>query len=195
MIEFKTLMNQLSAVSPISVRTAKELMSATQIKTFKKGTILESSGQVVRFQFFVVEGIVRKFLTNAKGEDFTTDFFTSGHAITPALLRSNNYISFVNLEVISTHAIILCFSRKEMETCMQGNKDLESFGHKVLMNEAYKIAEREKILLTAAGLEKLEWFRMNYHNLENEIPHYYIASFLGITPTSFSRLRKINLIK
>jgi len=78
-----------------------------------------------------------------------------------------------------------------MEAKMQSNKDLETFGFKVMMQDAYKRAEREKILLTASGIEKLEWFRKSYPNLENEIPHYYIASFLGMTPTSLSRLRAI----
>ncbi len=180
----------LSNISPISSQTASSLVSAMQLKTYNQGEILEFSGQRIKFQFIIVKGIVRKYLTNADANEFTIDFFTNQQAITPAILRSKNFISFVNLQVISPTAEIMLFSHKEMETTMQGFKDLEIFGHKILMDEAYKRAEREKVLLTASGKEKLEWFRKNYPNLENEIPHYYIASFLGITPTSLSRLRK-----
>lgn len=188
-VDFKTIQDTLGKISPISTQTATDLLSVSQIKTIKKNTLIEISGQYIKYQFVVMSGIVRKFLINTVGEEFTLDFFTDGQAITPVLLRSVDLVSFVNLQVVSNEATILFFSYKEMEATMQGYKDLEAFGYKVMMQDAYKRADREKILLTATGTEKLEWFRRNYPGLENEIPHYYIASFLGLTPTSFSRLR------
>lgn len=188
-----TIKSTLSKISPISQKSAIALAAATQIQTLEKDTLIETSGQQVKYQFVVVSGIIRKFLTNAKGDEFTTDFFRANQAITPALLRSVDFISFVNLQVISNKATVMFFSNKEMEATMQGNKDLETFGFKVMMQDAFKRAEREKILLTASGNEKLDWFRQNYPNLENEIPHYYIASFLGLTPTSLSRLRSTKI--
>ena len=188
-IDFKTIQDVLGNISPISVQTAKALLATTEIKIIPKNSLIETAGQRVKFQYVVMNGIVRKFVTNTKGDEFTIDFFTDGQAITPALLRSVDFVSFVNLQVVSNNATIIFFSSKEMEFSMQGNQDLEAFGYKVMMQDAYRRAEREKILLTASGIEKLEWFRLNYPNLENEIPHYYIASFLGLTSTSLSRLR------
>ena len=189
-IDFNIIQSTLGETSPVSAQTAISLTSATKIKTLKKNTLLETSGEHIKYQFVVVSGIVRKFLTNAQGDEFTTDFFGVKQAITPAILRSVNFISFVNLEVVSSEATVMFFSLKEMQEIMQGNKDLEAFGYQVMMTEAFKRAEKEKILLTASGIEKLEWFRKNYPNLENQIPHYYIASFLGLTTTSLSRIRK-----
>lgn len=188
-INFKTIQDLLGNISPISALTAKILLASTEIKTIQKNSLIESAGQHTKYQYIVMSGIVRKFLTNTKGEEFTIDFFTDGQAITPAILRSVNFVSFVNLQVISNNATIMFFSNKEMESSLQSNKDIEAFGFKVVMQDAYKRAEREKILLTASGMEKLSWFRKNYPYLENKIPHYYIASFLGLTPTSLSRLR------
>ncbi len=188
-IDLKKIQDVLGNISPISVQTAKALLATTEIKIIQKNSLIETAGQRIKFQYVVMSGIVRKFLTNTKGDEFTIDFFTDGQAITPALLRSVDFVSFVNLQVVSNNATIMFFSNKEMEFSMQGNQDLEAFGYKVMMQDAYRRAEREKILLTATGTEKLKWFRLNYPNLENEIPHYYIASFLGLTPTSLSRLR------
>lgn len=189
-MDLKLIKKTLDAISPVSLQTAEALVAATQIKTFEKGAIIEATGQIIKHQYIVVNGIVRKYLTNPNGEEFTVDFFTAYQVITPALIRSVDFVSFVNLEVISAQASVMLFSNKEMEATMQNNIDLEQFGFKVMMHDAYKRAEREKILLTATGIEKLNWFRKNYPHLENEIPHYYIASFLGMTPTSLSRLRK-----
>ena len=193
-IDYNTIQDILGRISPISVQTAMALLPATEVRILGKNTLFETSGQPIKSQFVVMSGIVRKFLTNAKGDEFTTDFFSSGHAITPALLRGVDFVSFVNLQVVSDHATLLFFSYKTMEDTMQGNKDLEAFGFKVMMQDAYKRAEREKILLTATGMEKLQWFRKNYPNLENEVPHFHIASFLGLTPTSLSRLRSKKMV-
>ncbi|MFN3316478.1 MAG: hypothetical protein ACK40K_06675, partial [Raineya sp.] len=89
-----TIKNILNAISPISEQTATQLISATQIRTFEKGEMLETDGQKIKYQFVVMRGIVRKFLTNPKGEEFTIDFFTANQAITPALLRSVDFLSF-----------------------------------------------------------------------------------------------------
>jgi len=167
----------LGEISPISQHTAIALLSATEIKKLEKNILIETSGQQIKYQFVVVDGIIRKFLTNANGEEFTIDFFCKGQAITPSLLRSIDFVSFVNLQVVSDEATVLFFSLREMEAKMQINKDLELFGYKVMMQDAYKRAEREKILLTSNGSEKLVWFRENYPNLENQIPHYFIPDY------------------
>lgn len=113
-----TIQSILGHISPISKQTAMELALATEIKTLEKDALLETSGQPVKCQFVVKNGIVRKFLTNAKGDEFTTDFFCAGQAITPALLRSVEFVSFVNLQVISHKATVLFFSNTEMEATM-----------------------------------------------------------------------------
>jgi hypothetical protein len=72
---------------------------------------------------------------------------------------------------------------------MQNYEDLEQFGPKVMMIDAMQRIERELILLKSTGKEKLDWFRKRFPNLENSIQHYHIASYLGMTSTSLSRIR------
>lgn len=189
-LDHKTIKSALDGISTVSTQTAMTLLPSTKMKRLTKDTLIETVGEHIKYQFIVINGIIRKYLVNKKEEEFTIDFFTDGCAITPSLLRGIDFISFVNLQVISPEATILFFTNNEMEATMQGYKDLELFGYKVMMQDAYKRAEREKILLTSNGLEKLVWFRENYPKLENKIPHYFIASFLGMTPTSLSRIRK-----
>ncbi|GCD79006.1 hypothetical protein [Schleiferia thermophila] len=70
---------------------------------------LRHQDSIVKYQFVVKNGIVRKFLTNAKEDEFSTNFFSAGQSITPALLQSVDFVSFVNLQVISHKAIVLFF--------------------------------------------------------------------------------------
>lgn len=180
----------LSGISPVSIQTATALLPCTHSKQFVKGELIETAGQHIKYQFIVRKGIVRQFLTNHQGEQFTNGFFTDGQPIPPAIVRGVDFVSYVNLEVLSKEAELLCFSYNEMQRTMEGNKDLAMFGYNVIMQHTFERAEREKILLTGNGTEKLEWLRKQYPNLENHVPHYHIASFLGLTPTSLSRIRQ-----
>ncbi len=52
-------------------------------------------------------------------------------------------------------------------------------------------ASRIEALISGDAMAKYQWFLKEYPNLLNRIPHYHIASFLGITPTQLSRTRKM----
>ncbi|MCU0352072.1 MAG: hypothetical protein MUF43_14790 [Flavobacterium sp.] len=186
----KQLQQILSEIYPVSIQTAEDLLPYTSTKSCLKGDMIEKSGTKTEFQFIVLEGVVRKFIINDNADEFTIGFFTKGQAITPAITRSSKFISFVNLEIISNEADILIFENVAMEQKMSKNQDLKEFGNHVLMQDALERAEREIVILKGSGIEKLNWFREIYPNLENQIPHYYIASFLGLTNTSLSRVRK-----
>lgn len=185
-----TLQTILSLISPVSIHTAEQLLPHTHTKRFVKGEFIETAGQRIKYQFIVRRGIIRQFLTNQQGEQFTNGFFTDGQAIPPAIVRGVDFVSYVNLEVLSKEAEIICFSYSGMQQSMEGNKELAMFGYNVIMQHTFERAEREKILLTGTGTEKLEWLRAHYPNIENHVPHYHIASFMGLTPTSLSRIRQ-----
>jgi hypothetical protein len=68
--------------------------------------------------------------------------------------------------------------------------EIREFGNTVLRNELKKKVEKEIGLASLTAKERLIQFRKDYPFLENLIPHPYIASFLGITNVSLSRLRK-----
>jgi CRP-like cAMP-binding protein len=179
----------LSAYYPISKETAKELSNHTDKRHVEVGHFVEKESQIVQSEFVVLEGIIRSFTIDSKGNDISTDFFQAGKAITPTLMRSLNDKAFYSLQVISKTATLLEFNKKGMFEGMGQFEDLQMFGYQAMMVSASHQAEKEVVMLRCNGREKLNWFRAQFPELEGEIPHYYIASYLGMTPTSLSRLR------
>ncbi len=179
----------LGRYAPISYKTALALSAHTKIKSFSEGDLIERENKKVYSEYVLLEGILRSFIIDNNGNDITINFFRDSDAVTPILMRSLNDIAFYNLEVLSKSATVLEFNSEAMFEHMDGFDDLQQFGFRVMMTVAMQGAEREVVLLKSSGKEKLEWFRERFPNLENEIPHYHISSFLGMTPTSLSRLR------
>jgi hypothetical protein len=186
----KQLQQILSKIYPVSIKTTEDLLPFTSTRILKKGELIEKSGDKTDFQYLVINGVVRKFILNENSDEFSIGFYSGGQAITPSIMRSSRFISFVNLDVISIEAEILMFDNDAMEQNMSNDRDLKEFGNQVVMTDSLARAEREMIILKSDGIHRLIWFRENYPNLENEIPHYFIASFLGLTTTSLSRIRK-----
>lgn len=185
----KTLQQTLSLYYPTSERTCRALAKVTEIQTFYENDLIEKEKEKTVSEFIVLEGILRAFVVNHKGDEITINFFTNNMAITPTLMRSLNDIAFYNLQVLTKNATLLVFNKKGMFEQMDNYEDLEQFGPNVMMTDAMQRVERELVLLKSNGKEKLEWFRKRFPNLENSIQHYHIASYLGMTSTSLSRIR------
>jgi CRP-like cAMP-binding protein len=189
----KVICNALNPYYPISEETSQSLSQFTEIKEYNEGEIIEKENNTVLSEYVVLEGIVRAYIINSKGDDVTINFYLKGKAVTPGLMRSLNNIAFYNLQIMSKKNTLLVFNKSGMESGMQNYDDLGQFGQKVIMQDAIQRIERELVLLKATGKEKLNWLRRRFPNLENEIQHYHIASFLGLTSTSLSRIRATDL--
>lgn len=185
----KIIQNALSLYSPVCESTAELLLDAAEMIQLDADQYLEKERDVIKSEFIVLEGIVRGYILNSKGDDATVSFYVRGNAVTPAIMRGANNRSIYNLQVISRSATILVFNNTRMENLMPYNAELQQFGNTVVMMDSMRRAEKEVLLLKETAKNKLKWFRQHYPGLENEIQHYYIASYLGITPTSLSRVR------
>ncbi|MGX5687439.1 Crp/Fnr family transcriptional regulator [Arcticibacter tournemirensis] len=186
----QVIQKALSAYFPVSLQAAEALCDSARLTLFNEDDFLEQESEQVNSEFIVLDGIVRGFITNSRGEDITINFYTNGGAVTPAIMRGMNHRSIYNLQIVSRTARVLVFSNVRMESVMPKYKDLEMFGNTVLMADSQRRVEREMILLKETAENKLIWFRKAFPGLENKVPHYYIASYLGITATSLSRVRR-----
>jgi CRP-like cAMP-binding protein len=182
----RPLINKVSSVSEGSLDLVNDLIV---IEVYEKGDVFIDRGKRNNKEYFVYEGICRSFLLSPEGEEVTISYFLEGSVLSPNKTRTANQISHLNFQAL-TKLTVASLNADKFEQLMINHIDIREFGNMVLQNELLAKVKKEIGLASLNAKERLILFRKNHHFLENLISHVDIASYLGITNISLSRLRK-----
>ncbi len=172
--------------------TLKSRMALTTLcveKTFTRASILLKPLQSDQSEYILLDGIARTFLLNTEGEEITLSFFEENTVLPPYITRTENKKSLLYCEAL-TNCIFAKIDAKAFETLMIENLEIREFGNSVMRHELMNKVQKEIRMASWTAKERLEQFRKDFSILENRIPHPMIASYLGITNVTLSRLRK-----
>lgn len=162
---------------------------------FPKGHIISSAGTVCRYAYFLISGEARSFYTNFSGKTITWIFHFNQPVSNVKNLLIVDYKSFLNGKPASltsetlTSIKAIQISKSDLDYALQHSLIFERAMRKVSDKSFIVAYDRAFTLLTMSATER-------YHKLIEEEPHLlqmfsnqYIASYLGITPQSLSRIR------
>jgi len=173
----------------ISLKSLKELTAICEVQNLNSGTYIFKPNQPEQSEYILLQGIVRTFLLNTEGEEITLSFFEDKTVLPPFVTRTDKGKSILYSEAI-TDCTFAKIDAKGFESLMIANLEIREFGNTVLRQELLNKVNKEIRMASWSAKERLEQFRKDFSMLENKIPHPMIASYLGITNVSLSRLRK-----
>ncbi|MCP9290218.1 Crp/Fnr family transcriptional regulator [Gracilimonas sediminicola] len=179
----------VNKVSPVSEGSLDLMSDLIVVEVYEKGDMFIDRGKKNNKEYFVYEGVCRSFLLSPEGEEVTISYFLEGDVLSPNKTRTANQMSHLNFQAL-TKLTVASLNADEFEQLMINHIDIREFGNTVLQNELLAKVEKEIALASLNAKERLILFREKYHSLENLISHVDIASYLGITNISLSRLRK-----
>lgn len=145
-------------------------------------------GKKNELEYLLISGVLHRFNISDKGEIVTTGFYMPKSVITPQFARTNKRKNIFSLQTL-TDAEIAEISVKDLDNLRYNNKEFHDFGQRILENELTLTFFNEVVYRSYNAKERLLSLRKQFPNLENLVPHNIIASYLGITNVSFSRLR------
>jgi CRP-like cAMP-binding protein len=108
--------------------------------------------------------------------------------LSPNFARTSSQKSIFSLQTLESSTVAR-ISVKKMDELRDTDLDIRRWGQKVIELELKKYFSHEIRFRSSNAKERLFKLRKDYPNLENRVPHSCIASYIGITPVSFSRLR------
>jgi CRP-like cAMP-binding protein len=184
------ILNEFGIVSTFSKQLFKE--KAT-IKKLPKNSNIFIEEKKNELEYLLISGVTHRFNISDKGEIVTTGFYLPKSVITPHFARTNKEKNIFSLQAL-TDIVIAEISVKELDNLRYNNKEFHQFGQRIIELELSQTFFNQVVYRSYSAKERLIELRNQYPNLENLVPHNIIASYLGITNVSFSRLRN-ELIK
>ena len=158
------------------------------IKEFKKGTILLKEGTICKECYAVIRGCVREYYIK-NGLDMTTAFFTEGQSV-------NSFSSYTN-QVPSKHflecsedSLLAVGNQSLVDQMCERIPRLTEFIKNEVEKDAGELQERMASFMTSTPEERFTDLMKNNPGLMNRVPQHQIASYLGVTPESLSRIKK-----
>lgn len=169
-------------------RLAKKLAEITKPVQLHKGELLIREGDMQDHFSFLTDGILRGFFSGVNGKEITDCFgYQCGTPAmaclmdgTPALfsIEALTDCSFLQIETVALFDMM----QKETELLWVYNRLLQMslYNHRMI----------KVMVCQHTAMESYQWFLQAYPGLIDKVNNKHIASFLGITPVTLSRLRR-----
>jgi CRP-like cAMP-binding protein len=151
-----------------------------------KTTLLEE-GKVSRTMFFIEKGCLRTWVNN-NGRDITTQFFFEGQKVSSIESFRTNQPSLYSIESIEP-CILKTISQKDFKTILDSSPELKTELEEHLFKRLVQSQRLFFSYLKNSPQQRYEELVQQHPEIILRVPQHYIASYLGITSVSLSRIR------
>jgi CRP-like cAMP-binding protein len=158
-------------------------------KKLRRRQYLLQEGDVCKYQAFVVKGILRSYTIDEKGAEHILQFAPEGWWITDLLSYLTGEPSSFTIDALE-EAELLLITHGEWEDLMKKVPKLEHYFRVLIQNHLIATQRRLLQTLSQTAEEKYLKFAQTYPDCLQRVPQHMIASYLGITRETLSRLRK-----
>ncbi len=167
---------------------ADDFASDWRRKHLNKGAHLTRQGQPEPDEFVLLEGCLVSSICDQDGKEVSVGFYVGPCVITPNIARTRGGVSLVSIAA-TTDALLARVGSDLLSSRMISSEPIRNWANGILRAELSGKVDREWCLAALKGADRLNWFRQAFPGYEDIFPHALIASFLGITPVTMSRLR------
>ena len=177
-----------SSSSALDKESARVFASAWSVEHVEKGRRIATQGEPDPMERIILDGRATSQISDAEGRAVCVGFHAGPCVVTPNVARTRNGTSLVSIDVVADVLVAKMDSRALTEL-MLASEPIREWANGILQQELASKADREWCLAALGGADRLAWFRKQFPRHENLFGHYLIASFLGVTPVTLSRLR------
>lgn len=182
------LVEYFRQIHPLSDVEAQAIEDSMVLKSFAKGTVLLSEGQISTECYFVWEGCVRQYYL-VGGEEKTNNFFTEGQWV----ISLNSFMQQLPADhfFVCAEDTTLVVGNAEQENDLYAQfPKFETISRKVMERVVAEHQQRMASYITDTPEQRYLKLLEGRPDIAQRIPQYQIATYVGVKPESLSRIRK-----
>ncbi len=174
---------------PLTEEDQESIKSYLTVKKLRKRQYLLQEGDVCKFVAFVEKGALRLYRVHEDGTEHIVQFALDGGFMTDLYSFLTNEPSIYNIDAIEDSELVL-ISRPASDELRKLSAKYQEFIFQAT-SEAYIQLERRITSTISLGLEeRYQDLITNYPDIIQRVPQHMIASYMGLTPETLSRVRK-----
>jgi CRP-like cAMP-binding protein len=155
----------------------------------KKKDILLKAGNIASYQYYISSGCLRTYFVDKLGKEHTVQFAVKDWWISDYTAFFTASKAVMTIDCIQD-ALVYKISQKEVESLYAEIPQVETFFRKKMEIAFASFQKRIIGNLSQSTKEKYTSFINTYPNIEQSVKNYHIASYLGVTTETLSRVRK-----
>jgi len=182
------LINKIKTNLNLSSEAEEFLYSISKEKILPKGEVLIRQGEVVKKTFFVTTGCLRSYCIDKNGKEHTLQFAIKDWWISDYIAIHSDELATLTVECLKESKVIE-FNAKELDEIHERFPEFESYQRHNLERHVVSLHKRILNQLQLSAAERYDLFLKQYPDIEQHTRNFHIASYLGITQQSLSRIR------
>lgn len=187
-MNIEEILNKIGTIySPLSQASLQDFIGCSKVRNFKKGEVVVREGQFSQKAYLIVQGCARAYYLK-DGRDIS-DWFTFENQFMAPIVSffsaqpSPHYVEFVE------DSTVLEFSKSSVDHLSDKHHDFERFIGKVVTETMLGLCERLYTIQFNKAEDRYKHLLTLYPNITQRIPLTHIASYLGISLETLSRIR------
>lgn len=162
--------------------------SVSLFKKLRKGQYLLQAGDISRFHTFVCKGFLRYYYVNEKGQEHIMQFAPENYWTGDSESMNSGLPSKYDIDAIEESEILL-LKKEDFEMIRKTIPAFNDFVNETLRKNAVVLQERIHVNISLSAEEKYNDFISKYPSINNRVPLHMIASYLGVSAETLSRVR------
>ena len=185
----KPLIDFIQNVFPMSLASAGEIVAFFEEKEYVKNDLILKEGRVCNEYHFIEQGFARAYTFDTEGNDVTTAFYSSNQILCELFSFFKRVPSRENIQALAD-CKTWCLSFDQLQIVFHNMPQFREFGRTILVNAYAQLKQRTLSVIRETAEERYAHLLESSPDIFQQASLKTIASYLGITDTSLSRIRR-----
>lgn len=186
---YELFLKSLTDKAPFTPEELELVKTKLKPKKLRKKQYLLQEGDPCNFVAFVEKGVLRSYTINEKGTEHIIQFALEGWTISDMYSFLTGEPARYTIDAIEDSELVL-ISKTAQEELLQQLPKYETYMRLQLTGAYIAMQRRLTSIISSTLEERYAAFMTQYPNIAQRVPQHMIASYMGLTPETLSRVRK-----